>query len=144
MKLLTDFKNKYYILSRLAHFKERNDNLNENVNSEEFDFFKAHIRSIIENAQINKELVVNADETGFQILPNSIKTWAYKGTKNISIRPLDSTKQCISVMASITSNYCKIQLFIIGHGNSLEEAEEQVGQLREKNKLSYSAKSYDL
>ena len=141
---ITDFKNKYCISSRLAHFKERKENLNlnENVNNEEIDFFKAQIRSVIENAQINKEPVVNADETGFQILPNSIKTWAYKGTKNISISTPDSTKQRISVMASITSNYCKIPLFIIGQGNSLEEAEEQVGQLREENNLSYSAKSY--
>lgn len=141
---ITDFKNKYCISSRLAHFKERKENLNlnENVNNEEIDFFKAQIRSVIENAQINKEPVVNADETGFQILPKSIKTWAYKGTKNISISTPDSTKQRISVMASITSNYCKIPLFIIGQGNSLEEAEEQVGQLREENKLSYSAKSY--
>lgn len=67
---ITNFKNKYCISSRLAHFKERNDNLNENVNYEEFDFFKAQIRSIIENAQINKEPVVNADDTGIQILIN--------------------------------------------------------------------------
>lgn len=139
---ITDFKNKFNISSRLAHFKERNENFKEKDNLEEIDIFKAQIQSVIEKARENNEPVVNADETGFQILPNSIKTWAYKGTKNISINTTDSTKERISVMASITANYCKIPLFIIGQGNSLEEAEEQVGELQKENKLSYSSKSY--
>ncbi|KAK8887271.1 hypothetical protein M9Y10_038309, partial [Tritrichomonas musculus] len=54
---ITDLKNKYCISSRLAHFKERKEilNLNENVYNKEIGFFKAQIRSVIENAQINKK-----------------------------------------------------------------------------------------
>ena len=87
-------------------------------------------------------MVVNCDETGFQILPTSIKTWAFKNTKNISINVLDSDKDRISVMASITSHNEKLPLFIIGKGECIEEAEEQLGEMLYENTFTFSTKSY--
>ena len=97
--------------------------------SEDINIFRATINLVIENAQKNGEPVINDDETGFQILPNYIKTWSYKGAKNVSFLTKDNTKQRISVMASITSNFCKLPLFIIGQGNSIDDAIEQCGEL---------------
>lgn len=136
------FKEKYHISSRLAHFKEREPNFNSIDNSEEINTFKATIESVIENARINNEPVLNADETGFQIFPNYIKTWAYKGSKNIAINVVDSTKERISVMATISSTYCKLPLFFISAANSPEENEEKIGELIPPNSSSFSARSY--
>lgn len=101
---ISDFKNKFDVSSRLAHFKERNENYTQNNSVEDIEIFKATIKSVIEDANQKGEPVINADETGFQILPNSVKTWAFKGSKNISIDTKDSCKERISVMASISSN----------------------------------------
>lgn len=139
---ISDFKNKFNVSSRLAHFKERKENYTQNNAEEDIELFKATIKSVIEDANQKGEPVINADETGFQILPNSIKTWAYKGSKNVSIDTKDNSKERISVMASISSNMCKLPLFIIGQGYCIENALEQCGEPIEPNKLSFSAKSY--
>lgn len=137
-----NFKERHDVSSRLAHFKQRNaPKTNENV-SEEINSFKATVQSIIEQARLNGEPVINGDETGFQILPNSIKTWAYKNSKNISINTLDSTKARVSVMASITSNNEKMPLFIIASANTEEEKEDLIGEINQPNQSSFSTKSY--
>lgn len=41
-------------------------------------------------------------------------------------------------MAKISANYCKLPLFIIGQGNSINDAIEQCGELNEPNYHSYS------
>ena len=38
----------------------------------------------IENTIIASEIVLNTDETRFQILPTSIRTWALKNAKNVN------------------------------------------------------------
>ncbi len=136
------FKQKYGISSRLAHFKEREPNFNSIENSEDINIFKATIQSVIEKARQNNEPVLNADETGFQIFPNYIKTWAFKGSKNVAINVVESTKERLSVMATISSTYCKLPLFFISSANSEEESEEKIGELIPPNVSSYSAKSY--
>lgn len=85
-------------------------------------------------------MVLNADETGFQILPTSIRTWAFKNTKNISINIGDSDKDRVSIMATITSDFNKLPLFIIAKVE--DEAEEQIGQLIDNNVYTFSEKSY--
>ena len=140
--LFLNLKKIYNVSSRLAHFKDRREDYSENDFTEDINIFRETIQSLIENAHRNGEPVVNADETGFQILPNSIKTWAYKGSKNISINTLDNPKERISVMATISADYCKLPLFIKRQGNSIDDAIEQYGELNEPNYLSYSYKSY--
>ena len=102
----------------MVHFKQRYKNNPKSDNTYIIDEFKATIQSVIESARLKGEPVVNGDETGFQILPDCIKTWAYKNSSNVSINVLDSTKERISVMASITSTNCKLPLFIIAGANS--------------------------
>ncbi|KAK8890153.1 hypothetical protein M9Y10_034913 [Tritrichomonas musculus] len=68
------------------------------------------------------EVVLNPDETGFQILPTSIRSWAFKNTKNFSINVGDSDKDRVSIMAIITSDFNILPLFIIAKAE--DEAEE--------------------
>ena len=88
------------------------------------------------------EPIINADETGFQILPTSIQTWAYKNTKNVVVNVVESDKDRISIMSSITSNYEKLPLFIIGKGNDEETVEENLGPMLNNNTFTFSNKSY--
>lgn len=87
-------------------------------------------------------MVLNADEPGFQILPTSIRTWAFKKTMNISINVGDSDKDRVSIMATITSDFNKLPLFIIAKAEDEDEAEEQIGQLIDNNVYTFSEKSY--
>lgn len=78
-----DFKNRHRISSRLAHFRQRPVNKTQEQIDEEINDFKSQVRNLIQSKQNTNEPVINADETGFQILPTSIKTWSYKNTKNV-------------------------------------------------------------
>lgn len=108
--------------------------------SEEIELFKLNIKSLIEKARDSDEPVINSDESGFQILPKLIKTWLFKKTKKVSINVADSDKERVSIMASITSDYKKLPLFIIGKGECLEEAQEKLGETIDDNYLTFSSK----
>lgn len=120
-----DFKTRYNVSSKMTHFKQWSKNNPKSDNTYIIDEFKATIQSVIESARIKGEHVVNGDETEFQILPNCVRTWGYKNSSNVSINVLDSTKERISVMASITSTNCKLPLFIIASANSKLEITEK-------------------
>lgn len=139
---IQDFKERHRISSRIAHFRQRPINKSEQKILQEIELFKSKIKTLIEKARNSEEPVINADESGFQILPTSIKTWSFKNAKNVSINVSDSDKDRISIMASITSDYEKLPLFIIGKGESLEDAQENLGQIFDNNYLTFSSKSY--
>ena len=137
---IKDFKDRHRISSRLSHFRQRPIKKSEQKISEEIELFKLNIKSLIEKARDSDEPVINSDETGFQILPTSIKTWSFKNTKNVSINVADSDKERVSIMSSITSDYKKLPLFIIGKGECLEEAQEKLGEIIDDNYLTFSSK----
>ena len=110
------------------HFKQITKANSTDNNSDQIDFFKATVQSVIQKARENNEPVLNGDGTGFQILPNSGQTWAYKNSKNIANNVLDSTKSRISVMATISNNHEKLPLFIIAGANNEEEKVDLLGQ----------------
>ena len=139
---ICDFKNRNRISSRLAHFRQRPIENNDGNIEKIISDFKKDITNLIQKASENCEPVVNADETGFQIFPTSIKTWAFKNAKNVSINVFDSDKERISIMASITSDNNKLPLFFIGMGNNEDDAEEQLGQMIGENEFTFSSKSY--
>ena len=85
--------------------------------------FKSQVSDIIEKTRNSEEPVLNADETGFQILPTSIRTWAFKNAKNVSINVSDNDKERISIMATISSDFKKLPLFIITKAKDQDDAE---------------------
>ena len=137
-----DFKNRNKFSSRLAHFRQRPISKSQEKINKEIEDFKSQVRDLIKISEETDEPVVNADETGFQVLPTSIKTWAIKNTTNISINVADSDKERLSIMASITSDNQKLPLFIIGKGNNKETVEEELGPMLENNEFTFSVKSY--
>ena len=137
-----DFKKRNNFSSRLAHFRQRPMEKNDQEINKEIENFKLLIKNLIEKSRSSNEPVINSDETGFQILPTSIKTWAIKNASNVSINVADSDKDRISIMASITSEFEKLPLFIIGKGTNREKVEEELGEMIGDNEFTLSAKSY--
>lgn len=139
---INDFKNRNKISSRLAHFRQRPLDKNETDIENEIQIFRSEINELIQKVSNSNEVVLNADETGFQILPTSIRTWAFKNDKNVSINVYDNDKDRVSVMATISSNFDKLPMFIIAKANDEDEAEEQLGPLINNNESTFSKKSY--
>ena len=139
---ISDFKNRHRLSSRLAHFRQRPVNKTEEQIEIEIQSFRSQVSNLIEKVRNTNEVVLNADETGFQVLPTTIRTWAFKNDKNISINVYENDKDRVSIMATITSEYKKLPLFIIAKANDEDEAEEQIGELIENNTFTFSEKSY--
>ena len=71
---IQDFKKRNKISSRLAHFRQRPVDISKEKIQLDIDIFKSQVISIIPNIKSTDEPVINCDETGFQILPTSIRT----------------------------------------------------------------------
>ena len=80
-KFINDFKDRHRISSRLAHFRQRpNDRTIDEIN-DDLQSFRSQVRSLIDSTSNSDEPVINCDETGYQIMPTNIKTWAFKNSK---------------------------------------------------------------
>ena len=139
---ISDFKRKHRISLRTAHFRQTPFNKEDSEIEKEIAIFKSQVSDIIEKARNSEEPVLNADETGFQILPTSIRTWAFKNAKNVSINVSDNDKERIYIMATISSDFKKLPLFIITKAKDQDDAEEQLGPLLNNNIFTFSEKSY--
>lgn len=121
---IVDFKNRHRFSSRKAHPKKRP---NKELTIEEMQIFIAQIKSLIVSARKKDEPVINGDETGWRILPPYLRTWALKNAKNIIIKAHDDEYAHISAMASVTSDFKKLPLFLIAEGSKEEDMEKQLG-----------------
>lgn len=141
-QFIQDFKYRHQISSKKAHFRQRPSTKSEDQIREELQTFKTQIISLIQSVKNSNEPVINCDETGFQIMPTSIQTWAFKKSKNVIVNVNDNLKDRISVMASITSNNEKLPLFFISKADNEDNANEQLGELINNNQFTYSSSSF--
>ena len=139
---IRDFKVRNGFSSRLAHIKKRPD-IDKNTNPESIiETFIQNVRNLIIEASERGEVVVNADETGWQILPPKMRTWAKINSLNILINVKDNDKAHISAMCSITANMQKLPIFFIAKGDSDSCEESQIGDDIFPNVSTHSPKSY--
>ena len=96
---IVDFKDRHRFSSRRAHPKKRPE---KELSIEDQEIFIAKVKSIISDAIIKDEPVVNADETAWRILPAYFRTWAVKNSKNFIINVHDDEHAHISVMGTVT------------------------------------------
>lgn len=141
-QFIQDFKERNKITSRVAHFRQRPVKKTDEEITNELNEFKIQIQSLIESAQNSDEPILNCDETGFSILPTTIKTWAFKKAKNIVVNVNDDLKNRISVMATISSDNQKLPLFIIAKADNEDDAMDQLGELINDNQFTFSNSSY--
>lgn len=121
---IVDFKDRHRFCSRRAHPKKRPE---KELSIEDQEIFIAKVKSIISDAIIKDEPVVNADETAWRILPAYFRTWAVKNSKNFIINVHDDEHAHISVMGTVTPTGEKLPLFLIADGAGDDDKEGQLG-----------------
>lgn len=139
---IRDFKVRNRFSSRTAHIKKRPDiKLNEDGTSD-INSFINDVKKVIIEAREHDEPVLNADETGWRILPPKMKTWAKIGTSNIVINVKDSEYAHISAMCTISSDFAKLPIFFIAKGKTVLSEDNQIGDDIFPNVSTHSLKAY--
>lgn len=139
---IRDFKVRNRFSSRLAHIKKRPDVEQDQNGKSKIDAFIEKVRNVIIESADNDEPVVNADETGWQILPPKMKTWARTNSTNIIINVKDNERAHISAMCSITADLKKLPIFFIAKGNTAACEDSQIGDEIFPNVATHSPKAY--
>ena len=103
---IADFKRRNGFSSRCAHPKKRpsrREDLEDN--------FTRHVKQLL--SDVNKERIVNVDETFWRCLPSDLKTWGKRGDECVSINVDGSEKEGLTVVAAVTAARTKLPLSII-------------------------------
>lgn len=115
-----NFKIRNHISSRVSHPKRRSDS------NEEFIIHWENDISELLNT-FPRDRILNCDETSWQILPNSIKTWAETGSQNVRLTIRGNTKDTTTVLATIAADGTKCPLFLIAKGKTEQCEDSQLG-----------------
>lgn len=115
-----DFKERNHISSRTSHPKRRSDS-DEHRNIE----WERDIADLL--ITFPRDRILNCDETSWQVLPNTMKTWAETGFENVQIRVNGNKKECVTALATIAADGTKCPLFLIAKGKTARCEESQLG-----------------
>ena len=110
---ISDFKKRNGFSSRSAHPKRRpmrRDDL-------EWQFLQ-RVNELLSNQLINRERIVNIDETFWRCLPADLKTWGRRGEDGIHVCVNGCDKDGITVVAAVTAARTKLPLSLIASGKT--------------------------
>jgi hypothetical protein len=79
----------------------------------------------------NPELVLNCDETSWQLYRNGILTWADTWSQNVAISATENEKDSLTVMATVSLARQKLPLYIMAKGETIRCEAMQLGDLGE-------------
>lgn len=116
------FKSRNGFTSRKAHFKRR-----PAASPEDIKCWEEQIRALLETTP--RELIVNCDETSWKVYPENILTWAMKGTDATPLTFNGSSKDCITVLASVTAAGTRLPLFFLAEGKTERAEHGQMGDV---------------
>ncbi len=119
-QFIDDFKERNHIASRLAHPKRRSDNDPQR----DIEWEKS-IKNLLND--FPRDRILNCDETSWQVFPNSLKTWAEKGSQNVQIQINGNVKESVTALATIAADGTKCPLFLIAKGLTERCEESQLG-----------------
>ena len=119
---IKDFKNRNKFSSRKPHLKRRPES--DGSRLQQWECEMSHLL-----ANVPQDRILNAEETAWKIMPNGITTWAIRGSDNVKLIVEDDTKECLSVMATITAAGTKLPLFIVTRGKTSRVEESQAGDV---------------
>ena len=78
---------------------------------------------------MDRDYVLNCDETSWKIYPGNILTWAKRGSENVSITIRGDEKECITVLATVSANGHKLPLYFIANGKTERVEHSQLGDV---------------
>lgn len=115
-----DFKKRHRFSSRRAHMKRR-----PTMNAEDLAHWTEQIKILLET--VDRDCVINADETSWTVFPGNILTWSTTGSENVSIACQGNDKDCLTVLASITASGGKLPLYFLASGKTPRVMDSQLG-----------------
>ena len=115
-----DFKKRHRFSSRKAHMKRR-----PTINPEDVAHWTEQIKTLMKS--VDRDCLINADETSWTVFPNNIFTWSTTGSENVSITCQGNDKDCLTVLASITANGGKLPLYFLATGKTHRVMGSQLG-----------------
>lgn len=105
------FKKLNRFSSRRSHYKRR-----PVFTEKQEQHWNEEIKHIFET--VPRDRILNCDETSWRIYPNGILTWAEKGSNSVQTQIQGDEKECITVLATISSSGTKLPLLLIAKGKT--------------------------
>lgn len=116
------FKKRNQFSSRRGHTKRK-----PAANQEEINQWKQKIGKLLKT--VDKDHIVNVDETSWFFYPRGLLTWAQKGAKNVSFQIDGNDKDNLTVLCAITAAGTKLPMMIIAAGKTARVEESQLGDI---------------
>ena len=117
-----DFKKRNHFSSRRGHAKRR-----PAASEEEIKEWKKRIKNLLQ--KVNKDHILNVDETSWFFYPKGLLTWAQKGAKNVSFQIDGNDKDNLTALCAITASGTKLPMMIIAAGKTHRVEESQLGDI---------------
>lgn len=116
-----DFKKNHRITSKKCHTKRRPDN-------KKYDqIFIDDMEDLFSNNDLH--YIINIDETGWEVVPGSIKVWHMVGADHVVRYANANQKEKITVVAAIAADGTKMPLQFIAKGKTDAVIETQIGDV---------------
>ena len=116
-----DFKRNHNLCSRRCHFKRR-------PSGKEYDEdFIKEMDWLFKN--VDHKYIVNADETGWEVVPGNIKVWHIIGQDHVVRYVNANEKDKITVIGAITADGAKLPLQFIAKGETEAVLDSQIGDV---------------
>ena len=119
---ISDFKYHHRFSSKSFHIKRRSDPTEEIQKK-----FMLDMKKLFDTVPIDR--ILNADETGWKLMPKGILTWGETGVDNISKQALINDKTQITVLATISAANTKLPLLFIAQGKTQLVENTQLGDV---------------
>lgn len=115
-----DFKKRHRFSSRKAHLKRRCQ-----VDPEDVAHWKRQLENLMET--VDRDCLINADETSWAVFPGNIFTWSTTRSENVAINIKGNEKDCLTVLASVTANGGRLPLYFLASGETPKVMSSQLG-----------------
>ena len=119
---IADFKYHHMFSSKVFHLKRRSD-----PNSEVEKKFMEEMKELFRTVPLDR--ILNADESGWKLLPKGLLTWGETGVDNMSRQGNVNDKSQVTVLATITASKTKLPLLFVAQGKTTQVENSQIGDV---------------
>ena len=119
---IADFKYHHGFSSKVFHLKRRSE-----PNDEIQRKFLEEMRNLFK--EVDLELIINCDETGWKLFPKGILTWGETGVDNVTRLSTINDKSQVTVLASITAAGTKLPLLFVAQEKTSQVEASQIGDV---------------
>jgi hypothetical protein len=119
-----DFKQQHDLTSKRAHYQRRSP-----VNGFREMCWKQEMQKLFR--EVPEDLILNCDETSWQVYPRALQTWAEVGSETVGIVIDGDEKACLTAHATISAAGEKLPLLLLAEGKTPVVETTQIGDVQE-------------